>query len=109
MSEAQSPQQNHTPFQGANIMNVETDICFKIIGAEDEVFHGLSKTLSTTDISFQTAQPLKQGMLLEMTMAPKQASSPSLQTMVEVTGIEMPEGSTSFHVDSSIKDIAIGI
>lgn len=96
----------------APTMHVETDICFKIIGNDEQVFHGQSETLSTKDLSFFTNHLLKAGMLLQMTMAAKQLNSPSLQTMVEVVSIKSIDGSNScyqYHIDGDIKDIAIGM
>ena len=92
-------------------MSVETDICFKIVGNDEEVFQGKSTMLSTKDVSFCTNHPLKVGMLLQMTMAAKQLNSPSLQTMVEVVSIKPIAGNNSYnyHVDGDIKDIAIGM
>ena len=89
--------------------HVRADICFKIVGANDEVFHAQSKTLSTTNLSFDTKQPLKQGMLLQMTMSAKTPNSPSLQTMVEVVTVEPIDHAAGFHVSSNIKDIAVSM
>jgi hypothetical protein len=91
-------------------MAIETDVAFKIIGDDDHVFHGLSKTLSTTELSFDTTQILQKDMLLQMTMASKDMSeSTTLQTMVKVTGITPIANQTGFHVNSSIEDMAIGM
>lgn len=88
---------------------VNADICFKIVGANEEVHQAKSKTLSTTDLSFDTEQPLQLGMLLQMTMSAKALNSPSLQTMVEVVKIEALDNATGFRVSSNIKDIAVGM
>lgn len=90
-------------------MQLETDICFQIVGKSNTVYVGQSKTLSATDLSFNTTQPLTSGMLLQMTMQAKESNSPSLQTMVEVVNVEPLENNTGFHISSNIKDIAIGV
>ena len=89
--------------------HVNADIVFKIVGANDQVHHARSNTLSTTDLSFNTEQPLQPGMLLQMTMNATRQNSPSLQTMVEVVNIEPLDDATGFRVNSNIKDIAVGM
>ncbi len=104
-------QTDNTKSSGNNTqekINVETDICFKVVG-NDDVYNAKSKTLSTTDLSFNTDHPLKAGMLLQMTMKGKEQNSPALQTIVEVVKVEPLTDKSGFHVSSSIKDIAIGM
>lgn len=88
---------------------INASIFFKIVGSNDEVFHAQSNTLSTTDLSFETQQPLKTGMLLQMTMNAEAHNSPSIQTMVEVVSVEPLENAAGFRVSSNIKDIAVGM
>ncbi len=102
---------HYNEISNSTTMHVEADICFKVVGNDEQVFQGQSETLSTKDVSFYTNHPLKIGTLLQMTLAAKQLNSPSLQTMVEVVSIKPIVGSNSYNylIDGHIKDIAIGI
>lgn len=102
---------HHNGASNSMAMHVEADVCFKVVGNDEQVFQGQSETLSTKDVSFYTNHPLKVGTLLQMTMAAKQSNRPPLQTMVEVVSIKPIVGSNSYNyqIDGDIKDIAIGI
>lgn len=92
-------------------LQVSTSVNFNIIGNNEQIFAGKSQRLSPTDLAFMTNTQLKKGMLLQVTMASHQNSSPSLQTMVEVVHVDKLDDAADYQyqIDSNIKDIAIGI